>query len=72
MCGPADDGKRRPEQEKALEDFSSACFETLRESSVFSASAPMRILDGEEQTIAVSASRRIGSKKNRRAVPWIQ
>jgi hypothetical protein len=75
MCGPArDDEKRKAAQEEFAEEFSSACFETFRKDSIFSASAPLRILDSDEQTISVSAplkSRRGTSKKNRRAI-WIQ
>jgi len=74
MCGPVDDdGERKAKREKFLEDFESACFETFRESSIFSPSAPLRILDSDQQTISSSAlpkSRRNGRNKNPRGI-WI-
>jgi hypothetical protein len=71
MCGPADDGKRKPEQEKFIEEFSSACAETLCESSIFSLSASFPIFKGEQKDISVSAGPRRNGRNKKRQLRWI-
>ena len=74
MCGPADDEKQKAKREKFLEEFSSACAETICEhSSIFSLSASSPIFDGRQQSISVPAhprARRNGRSKNPQS-KWI-
>jgi hypothetical protein len=74
MCGPADDEKQKARREEFLEEFSSACAETICEHiSIFSLSASSSIFDGRQQSVSVPArprSRRNGKNKNHQS-KWI-
>ena len=74
MCGPADDEEHKAKREEFLEEFSSACAETICErSNIFSLSASSPIFDGRQQSISVPdrpRSRRNGRSKNQQS-KWI-
>ena len=73
MCGPADDEKQKARREEFLDEFSSACSETIEHSSIFSLSASSPIFDGRQQSVSVPdhpRSRRDGRIKNHQS-KWI-